>query len=139
MAGYSGTPLAKKLGIKENFKVTLINAPDQFEGALGELPHGVTITTPAKKSIDLILFFTKSQADLKKNFARLANHLVPNGMLWVGWPKKASGVSTDLSEGIVQSIGLAAGLVDTKVCAIDDVWSGLRFVIRVKDRPHPSK
>ncbi|MGB7623892.1 MAG: DUF3052 family protein [Terriglobia bacterium] len=138
MAGYSATPLAKKLGIKENFKMALINAPDQLEDALGELPHGTTITTPAKKSIDLILFFTKSQADLKKNFVRLADGLVPNGMLWVSWPKKASGVPTDLSEGIVQSIGLAAGLVDTKVCAIDEVWSGLRFMIRVKDRPHRS-
>ncbi|MBZ5537571.1 MAG: DUF3052 domain-containing protein [Acidobacteriia bacterium] len=138
MAGYSGTPLAKKLGIKANFKIALINAPARFEDALGELPPTVSITTPAKKSIDLILFFTKSQADLKKNFSRLAEHLVPNGMLWVGWPKKASGVATDLAEGIVQKIGLSAGLVDTKVCAIDDVWSGLRFVIRVKDRPHPS-
>ena len=110
MAGYSRTPLAKKLGIKENFRISLINAPDQFEAALGKLPHDVTITPPAKKSIDLILFFTKSQADLKKNFLRLAENLVSNGMLWVGWPKKASGVPTDLTEGTVQKIGLDTGL-----------------------------
>lgn len=139
MAGYSGTPLAKKLGIKENFKVAMINSPDHFEDTLGKLPPGVTISTAARKLIDLILFFTKSQADLNRNFPRLAENLVSNGMLWVGWPKKTSGVSTDLAEGIVQKIGLAAGLVDTKVCAIDEVWSGLRFVIRVKDRPRPSK
>jgi hypothetical protein len=139
MAGYSGTPLAKKLGIKENFRIALINSPDQFEDALGALPPGVTLAATAKEPINLILFFAKSQADLKKNFARLAENLVPNGMLWVGWPKKTSGVPTDLTEGIVQKIGLAAGLVDTKVCAIDEIWSGLRFVIRVKDRPHPTK
>lgn len=139
MAGYSATPLAKKLGIKENFRIALINSPDQFEDALGPLPSGVTLAATAKEPINLILFFTKSQADLKKNFPRLAENLVSNGMLWVGWPKKASGVPTDLTEGIVQKIGLAAGLVDTKICAIDEIWSGLRFVIRVKDRPRPSK
>jgi len=90
---------------------------------------------PSAQDLDFVLFFTKSESDLKKTFSKLATKLQPAGMLWVGWPKKASGVASDLSEDVVRKIGLAAGLVDVKVCAIDETWSGLKFVYRVKDRP----
>ena len=135
MAGYSETPLAKKLGIKMQSRIALVNEPRSFRETLGDLPGGVSFAGDSAKNIDLILFFVKSQAELAKRFTRLAAKLAPAGMLWIAWPKKASGVASDLSDGVVREIGLAAGLVDTKVCAIDDVWSGLRFVIRLKDRP----
>lgn len=134
MAGYSGTPLARKLGIKENQRIAIVNAPQNFQEELGPLPAGAVVVARLPSSLDLILFFAGSQSDLKKNFARLAARLVQDGMLWVSWPKKSSGVKTDLSFEVVQRVGLEAGLVDTKVCAVNDVWSGLRFVIRVKDR-----
>ena len=135
MAGYSETPLAKKLGIKMQSRIALVNEPRSFRETLGDLPGGVSFAGDSAKNIDLILFFVKSQAELSKRFTKLAAKLAPAGMLWIAWPKKASGVASDLSDGVVREIGLAAGLVDTKVCAIDDVWSGLRFVIRLKDRP----
>ncbi len=135
MTGYSGTPLARKLGIKENQRIALINAPGNFREELGTLPAGAVVLTRLQSSLDLILFFAASNAELMKNFARLAARLIPNGMLWVAWPKKSSGVKTDLSFEVVQRVGLEAGLVDTKVCAVSDAWSGLRFVTRLKDRP----
>lgn len=135
MPGYSGTPLAKKLGIKEGFRVALVGAPKGFRGELEGLPTKVKFVTSVEMSLDLIVFFTRTQAALLVNFSRLAAQLAPAGMLWISWPKKASGVPSDLSDGIVRQIGLDAGLVDTKVCAVNDVWSGLKFVIRVKDRP----
>jgi len=135
MAGYSETPLAKKLGIKERSRIALVNEPRGFRETLGELPNGVSFPGGSGKNIDLILFFVKSQAELSKRFTKLAAKLAPAGMLWIAWPKKASGVASDLSDGVVRETGLVAGLVDTKVCAIDEVWSGLRFVIRLKDRP----
>ena len=134
MPGYSGTPLAKKLGIKQGFRVSLIGAPKGFRGELEGLPKKVKFVTSVETSLDLIVFFTSSRSDLLGNFSGLAAKLAPAGMLWISWPKRASGVSTDLSDGIVRQIGLDAGLVDTKVCAVNDVWSGLKFVIRVKDR-----
>lgn len=135
MVGYSGTPLAKKLGIKEGFRMAMIGAPPGFEKELGTLPAGVEIISRRNKSIDLILFFAKTESDLTKDFAKLAAHLAPTGGFWVAWPKKSSGVASDLSFAIVQKVGLAVGLVDTKICAVNEVWSGLRFVIRLKDRP----
>ena len=135
MAGYSETPLARKLGIKENQRIALVNAPKNFQEELGSLPAGAVVVAGLQSSLDLILFFAGSQSELLKNFARLAARLVPNGMLWVAWPKKSSGIKTELSFEVVQRVGLEEGLVDTKVCAVNDVWSGLRFVIRVKDRP----
>ena len=135
MAGYSGTPLAKKLGIKENFRLFFFDAPKSLRGDLGELPPNVKISTRADgKPFDLIMLFTTSERALKQNFARQMKMLDPNGMLWVAWPKKSSGVETDLSFDIVQRTGLAAGLVDVKICAVDDTWSGLKFVYRLKDR-----
>lgn len=135
MAGYSETPLAKKLGIKEGFRVALIGAPKGFRSELEGLPGKVEFLTSVETALDLILFFAKTRSELLGNFSRLAARLAPAGMLWIAWPKKASGVRTDLSDGIVRQIGLDAGLVDTKVCAVNEVWSGLKFVIRVKDRP----
>jgi hypothetical protein len=135
MAGYSGTPLAKKLGIKEHSRIALVNAPKGFERDLGSLPAGANLSAQANEGCDLILFFARSRGDLAKNFAKLAARLQPNGMLWVAWPKKASGVATDLSFESVQKTGLDTGLVDVKICAVTEIWSGLKFVIRLKDRP----
>jgi hypothetical protein len=135
MAGYSTTPLVRKLGIKEGHRVTFPGAPDEFVRLLVPMPVGVTVLSPRHEDFDLIVFFTKSRVELSDRFAELANRLVPTGILWIGWPKKASGVATDLTENVIREIGLAAGLVDTKVCAIDEVWSGLKFVYRLKDRP----
>jgi hypothetical protein len=134
VTGYSGTPLAKKLGIKEGYRIALVNAPQNFEDELGPLPAGVVIVQRLQPSLNLILFFAARQSELSKRFAGLARRLVSNGMLWVAWPKKSSGVMSDLSFEVVQGVGLAEGLVDTKVCAVNDVWSGLRFVIRLRDR-----
>ena len=134
MAGYSGTPLVKKLGIKEGYRVALVNAPENFETELGELPDNVKFMKSTSKSLDLILFFVLSERVLAKDFAKLAARLTSNGMIWIAWPKKSSGVTTDLTFECVQRIGLDAGLVDVKICAIDDTWSGLKFVYRLKDR-----
>ena len=138
-AGYSGTPLDKKLGIKAGSRVAFPGAPDGFLETLGALPEDVeVVSSPGgsrSSSLDLIVFFTLEQSRLFETFPQLARKLTPSGMLWVAWPKKASGVATDLTENIIRDYGLSVGLVDTKVCAIDATWSGLKFVIRVKDRP----
>lgn len=134
MAGYSGTPLKKKLGLKEGSRIALINAPKDFARALGELPPNAEIVTRATKPLDIVLLFVLTERALLRDFHKLAKKLASNGMIWVAWPKKSSGVVTDLSFERVQRIGLEAGLVDVKICAIDDVWSGLKFVIRLKDR-----
>jgi hypothetical protein len=135
MAGYSGTPLVKKLGFKEGFRVALVNPPQGFRSELGPLPNDVhVVAAPLPKRLDLILFFVEYQQTLSKEFPRLARKLADNGMLWIAWPKKASGAPTDLSENSVRQIGLDAGLVDVKVCAVNDIWSGLKFVYRLQDR-----
>ncbi len=133
MAGYSGTPLVKKLGIKEGFNVAFINAPKNFVAEL-DLPLAVKLNRRSGQPLDFVLLFVKSEKDLKANFSKYAQKLGAAGMIWVAWPKKSSGVTTDLSFTNVQAIGLAAGLVDTKICAVDEVWSGLKFVFRLKDR-----
>jgi hypothetical protein len=134
MAGYSGTPLVKKLGIKEGSRVAFVNAPNDFQATLGELPDNVKLMKSATNSLDLILFFVLSERILVRDFAKLAARLTNNGMIWIAWPKKSSGVATDLTFERVQRIGLDAGLVDVKICAIDETWSGLKFVYRLKDR-----
>ena len=133
MPGYSGTPLPKKLGIKDGFHFALINAPSDV---IKELEPSLQKCTSSseKTPLDFAMLFTTSAASLKKEFQKSAKDLSPAGMLWVSWPKKTSGVATDLNENIVREIGLAAGLVDVKVCAVTDVWSGLKFVRRLKDR-----
>ena len=134
MAGYSGTPLIKKLGIKSGFNVAFLNLPSNFSGKF-DLPPDVTLDPAGAEPLDFAMLFVKHEKDLQKHFQKYAAKLKPTGMLWVSWPKKSSGVQTDLLFTNVQAIGLAAGLVDVKVCAIDDVWSGLKFVFRLKDRP----
>ena len=135
MAGYSGTPLVKKLGIKPDFNIAFVNPPANFVNQL-ELPPGVTVKSISKsKDLDFILLFVKTRAILTGAFALCAQKLTINGMLWVSWPKRASGVATDVNENVVREIGLQAGLVDVKICAVDETWSGLKFVYRLKDRP----
>jgi hypothetical protein len=133
VAGYSGTPLARKLGIMPGHRLGLIDAPAGFEDAL-KLPEEVTVRSQARGTFDVILYFSSSEKALARRFDKLARRLAPDGGLWIGWPKKASKVPTDLSFDVVQTIGLRVGLVDNKVCAIDDTYSGLRFVVRVEDR-----
>jgi len=134
MAGYSGTPLPNKLGIKENQRLALLNAPKDFLPELGDLPEGTSIVTRVTAPLDLALLFVDRERVLQKQFAQLAKKLSPNGMIWIAWPKKSSGVPTDLIFDRVQRIGLDSGLVDVKICAINETWSGLKFVIRLKDR-----
>lgn len=131
MVGYSGTPLPKKLGIKENFRVALVEMPAEVRA---ELKDALAACKAVAGELDFAMVFVKSAAELKKEFPRMAKNLAPAGMLWVSWPKKTSGVVTDLDENRVREIGLEAGLVDVKVCAVDQVWSGLKFVVRLKDR-----
>jgi hypothetical protein len=135
MAGYSGTPLPKKLGIKQGARLALVAAPDDFvESTLAPLPDQVELRARARGPLDVIVFFTKSRADLERRFGKLASALQPAGALWIAWPKRSSGIETDLTEDVLREVGLPQGLVDTKVCAIDDTWSGLRFVIRKENR-----
>jgi hypothetical protein len=132
--GYSGTPLAAKLGIREGTRVAVVSAPDGFVEVLGPLPAGVRLRTGARGRCDLVVYFVTRRAELARRFPSFVRALEPDGGLWVAWPKQTSGVATDLGFATVQTVGLAAGLVDTKVCAIDATWSGLRFVRRVADR-----
>jgi hypothetical protein len=134
MAGYSDTPLAKKLGIKESSRIGLVNGPEGFQKQLGILPANAQIVARLLKPLDIILLFTGAEKTLIKDFPSLAKKLSTNGMIWIAWPKKSSGVPTDLSFERVQRIGLQCGLVDVKICAIDEIWSGLKFVYRLKDR-----
>jgi hypothetical protein len=133
VAGYSGTPLVKKLGIKPNFAVAFVNAPENFVKQL-DLPTDVSVKPISRiKDLDFIHVFVKRRRALTTAF-QCSRKMKPNGMLWVSWPKKTSGVHTDVNENVVRDIGLAAGLVDVKICAVDEVWSGLKFVYRLKDR-----
>ena len=132
MAGYSGTSLPKKLGIKPNYRAAFLNLPAEVKA---ELHDALSACQFAKDgSLDFAMIFTKDKAQLKKQFSQFAKQLAPSGMLWVSWPKKSSGVASDLNENDVRQIGLDIGLVDVKVCAVTDVWSGLKFVIPLKDR-----
>ena len=134
MPGYSGTPLPKKLGIKDGFRVCLIEAPADVLAELKSSLAGCDSVRDGKAPLDFAIFFTTSKADLAREFKRIAKLLVPAGMLWISWPKKSSGVATDLNENLIREIGIASGLVDVKVCAVTEVWSGLKFVRRLKDR-----
>jgi hypothetical protein len=134
-AGYSGTPLPRKLGIREGSRLLLDGALGDFAATLGELPAGVELLPPDSNEVDVAVLFAVESATVSARFAGLAASLQPAGGLWVAWPKRSSGVVTDLDENVVREIGLAAGLVDNKVCAIDATWSALRFVWRLRDRP----
>ena len=132
--GYSGTPLPRRLGIREGSRVAVVSAPDTFTRVLGPLPTGVQLRTGARGRCDVVVFFVTRRAELARRFPSFVRALDTDGGLWVAWPKKTSGVATDLAFDAVQAVGLDAGLVDNKVCAIDATWSGLRFVRRVADR-----
>jgi hypothetical protein len=136
VVGYSGTPLARKLGIKPGARLALLGAPEGFAATLdlATVVGEVRVLHAARAPIDVAVLFAPRRAGLDRRFAAAAEALTPAGGLWVAWPKRASGVATDLTDAEVREIGLAAGLVDNKVCAIDAVWSGLRFVRRVRDR-----
>ena len=133
-AGYSGTPLVRKLGVRPGARIGIRHAPPGFAGLLVPWPDGATIATPSSGPLDGLIVFTREAAVLEREFAAGVPVLVPAGMFWAAWPKKASGVPTDLTEDRVRAIGLAAGVVDVKVCAIDETWSGLKFVRRLADR-----
>lgn len=134
MAGYSGTPLTRKLGIRPGHRVAFVAAPADFDETLGQLPADVQVKQVARGPLDLIVSFCADRARLQRTFPRHRDALVVDGSLWIGWPKKASGVATDLDRSGVFEIGHAGGLVDVKVAAIDETWSGLKFVRRVEDR-----
>jgi hypothetical protein len=138
MAGYSGTPLAKKLGIKDDFRAALLHVPDEVKtelrDALGKC-RLQRISGDTGRDLDFIFLFVRSRAGLELELLPATKALAPAGMLWISWQKKSSGVPTDLTEDVIRQSGLDAGLVDVKVCAVTDVWSGLKFVIPVKNRP----
>ncbi len=134
-SGYSGTPLPKKLGIKPGMKFGLLAEPAGFEEQLGELPAQVEVRRRARGQLDVILAFFTRKHELTRQLPTLGKAVGPDGGVWIAWPKRASGVPSDLDENVVRELGLKAGLVDNKVCAIDEVWSGLRFVYRLRDRP----
>ena len=135
MAGYSGTPLPRKLGIKEGHRVALLSPPKTLPEALGTLPDGVALRNSARGRLDVVVCFVTSRAELERRFEVLKHALDPDGGLWIVWPKRSSGVDTDMTEDVAREVGLAGGLVDNKVCAIDETWSGLRLVYRLADRP----
>lgn len=137
-AGYSGTPLVKKLGIKPGDKVALVNEPLAFPRELAGLPDGVEMVAaddnPKPGTLNVVIVFMKSAAELKKLLPAMRSKIAQNGMIWIAWPKKASRIKTDLDENVIRELGLSKGLVDVKVCAVNEIWSGLKFVIPVKDR-----
>ena len=134
MAGYSQRSLVDKLGIKPGVRLVVLAPPPGYARTLGMLPRDVVVGKTLHGSFGFIQFFTTKRSDLERRFAALAKALEPAGMLWISWPKKASGVPTDITEDVVREVALAGGLVDVKVCAVDDTWSGLKLVRRLKDR-----
>lgn len=130
-AGYSGTSLAKKLGIKPGFNIEIINAPEHYYELFTDMPETIS---QSKSKKDFIHFFTKERKELEQNIPKLKKNIVPNGIIWISWPKRSSKVQTDVTEDIIRNIALKNGLVDIKVCAVDETWSGLKLVIPVKDR-----
>jgi hypothetical protein len=134
MAGYSGTPLARKLGVAEGSRLALVHAPGPIPELDETLPDGVDVVSRPRTPVDVVLAFYLRRTALEREFTRLSGMIQPAGGLWIAWPKRAAKIDTDLDENIVRDIGLASGLVDNKVCAIDATWSGLRFVVRLRDR-----
>ena len=130
MAGYSGTPLPRKLGIRPGARLALVGAPEDFERMLGPLPEGVRVARPGRGRADVCVYFTRERRALERRIGWLERRIEPDGALWVAWPKRASGVPTDMSEDVVREVALPRGLVDNKVCAVDETWSGLRLVVR---------
>lgn len=133
-AGYSSTPLAKKLGIKAGFIIRLINPPANYYSLFTDMPANVNVVEEHDSKKDFIHCFTKVAAELGQLIPLLKSEIVQNGTIWISWPKKASKVATDITEDLIREMALANGLVDVKVCAVDEIWSGLKLVILVKDR-----
>ena len=137
-SGYSGTPLVKKLGIKDNFRVRLIHSPENYFDLLGELPSDVKFLQRKSKEVDFIHLFAKDIKTFEKSFFKIKEEIKKDGMIWVSWYKKASKITTDMSEDVIRNTALANGLVDVKVCAVDEKWSGLKIVWRKENRtPSP--
>ncbi|WP_027553223.1 DUF3052 family protein [Bradyrhizobium sp. Cp5.3] len=134
MAGYSGKPLVQKLGIKPGFRIFVDGLPVAYGDIVGELPDGVQIARQAKAPLELVHLFATEAKGLAASLRRYRKAIAPDGMIWASWPKKTSGVATDVTETVVRETALASGLVDIKVCAVDDIWSALKLVIPVKDR-----
>jgi hypothetical protein len=134
MAGYSGTPLSKKLGIKPGGRIKVINAPAHLADLLAPLPDGAVVSPRLRPPVDIIHIFSKSRAELQRALARGLREIQQDGSIWVSWPKKASGVATDVTEDVIRELALPMTLVDVKVCAVDDTWSGLKLVIRKSHR-----
>lgn len=134
MTGYSQTPLLKKLGLKSGHFIFIYHPPDKYFDELGPLPEAVSVCNTLCSSLDFIHIFVSKQEEFRKYMLAARDHLKPDGMIWISWPKKASKRPTDLDENIIRDFGLKSGLVDVKVCAVDEVWSGLKFVIPVKNR-----
>jgi hypothetical protein len=132
--GYSGTKLAKKLGIKNGFKIRLFNEPKGYYDLFSDLPVDISVITDHEVKKDFIHYFTKSASELNKDMKQLKQEIEQNGIIWISWPKKTANVETDLNGNLVRETGLRNGLVDIKVCAVNEIWSGLKFVIPVKDR-----
>ena len=130
MAGYSGTPLAKKLGIGEGTTVALLDEPEAFRGLLAPIPDGVDFRSTVRGHCDVVVAFFRRRAAFERRLAAMGRAVFPAGAIWIAWPKRASGVPTDMTEDVVREVALPTGLVDNKVCAIDDIWSALRIVWR---------
>ena len=130
MPGYSGTPLAKKLGIKEAFRVKTKNAPEDYLDILEPIPDDVTFSTTQRKDVDVWHLFTTKKIELRKQLEIAKKQIKQDGMIWVSWPKKSSGMASEITEDTIREVCLPMGLVDIKVCAVDDTWSGLKLVIR---------
>ena len=134
MAGYSGKPLSQKLGLKPGFRIFADGAPADYRKIVGEWPEGASLVARATKPLDAVHVFATEAKGLAAKLTRYREAIAPDGMIWVSWPKKASGVATDLSDVVVRDLALPLGLVDIKVCAIDETWSGLKFVIQKRQR-----
>jgi hypothetical protein len=134
MAGYSGTPLVKKLGIKPGSTIYIVHAPAEYFEWVHPLPDDVVVKEKLAGKLDFIHLFVKDKKHFQQAFGKAQKCLRDDGMLWISWPKKSSKIQTDLDENIIRDFGLDQGLVDVKVCAVDEIWSGLKFVVRVKDR-----
>ncbi|MGZ5189472.1 MAG: DUF3052 family protein [Flavisolibacter sp.] len=133
-SGYSGTPLAKKLGIKDRFKIAVLNEPDHYYTLFEDMPPDVDIHHNLNSKLDVIHYFVTEAKELSDNISSLKNSIVQNGMIWISWPKQSSKVPTDITEDVIRAIAIQNGLVDIKVCAVDNVWSALKLVIPVKER-----
>jgi hypothetical protein len=138
MAGYSRTPLSQKLGIKPGTTVLVINRPENYGELLGQLPNDVCLTDRPGRDLDFVHFFTMRRSELQRQLKLLRGKLSDTGTIWVSWPKKSAGVSTDVTEDAIREAALPLGLVDTKVCAVNETWSGLKLMIRRENRKSPT-